>query len=167
MLRNTFLVLDCSRWSREKDPALPPARMRLETILTLASQFVNEFYDQNPLGHYLGVVICRDGEAEMLTSLGGSPKKHKLATDASIVTEMGRKDEPDIGGEFSLQNGIEVAGRLLGYAPRYGSREFIVIMSALVTCDPGDILGETLPRLLHAGIRMSTISLQSEVHLCK
>lgn len=166
MLRNTFLVLDCSRWSREKDPALPPARMRLETILSLASQFVTEYYDQNPLGH-LGVVICRDGEAEMLTSLGGSPKKHKLAIDAAIVTEMGRKGGPDIGGEFSLQNGIEVAGRSLGYAPRYGSREIIVIMSALATCDPGDILGETLPRLLHAGIRLSTISLQSEVHICK
>lgn len=166
MLRNTFLVLDCSRWSREKDPALPPARMRLEMILSLASQFVNEYYDQNPLGH-LGVVICSDGEAEMLTSLGGSPKKHKLAIDAAIVTEMGRKGGPDIGGEFSLQNGIEVAGRSLGYAPRYGSREIIVIMSALATCDPGDILGETLPRLLHAGIRLSTISLQSEVHICK
>lgn len=166
MLRNTFLVLDCSRWSREKDPALPPARMRLETILSLASRFVNEYYDQNPLGH-LGVVVCRDGEAEMLTSLGGSPKKHKLAIDAAIVTEMGRKGGPDIGGEFSLQNGIEVAGRSLGYAPRYGSREIIVIMSALATCDPGDILSETLPRLLHAGIRLSTISLQSEVHICK
>ena len=166
LLRNTFLVLDCSRWSREKDPALPPARMRLETILSLASRFVNEYYDQNPLGH-LGVVICRDGEAEMLTSLGGSPKKHKLAIDAAIVTEMGRKGGPDIGGEFSLQNGIEVAGRSLGYAPRYGSREIIVIMSALATCDPGDILSETLPRLLHAGIRLSTISLQSEVHICK
>ncbi|KAL3797486.1 hypothetical protein ACHAW5_010095 [Stephanodiscus triporus] len=166
MLRNVFLVLDCSRWSREKDPALPPARMRLETTLTLASEFVNEFYDQNPLGH-LGVVICRDGEAEMLTSLGGSPKKHKLALDAAMVTEMGRKGSRDIGGEFSLQNGIEVAGRSLGYAPRYGSREIIVIMSALATSDPGDILGETLPRLLHAGIRMSTVALQSEVHICK
>ena len=166
MLRHVYLVLDCSRWSREKDPALPPARMRLETTLSLASEFVNEFYDQNPLGH-LGVIICQDGEATMLTSLGGSPKKHKLALSAAIVTEMGKKGGPDIGGEFSLQNGIEVAGRSLGYAPRYGSREIIVVMSALATCDPGDILGETLPRLLHAGIRVSTIGLQSQVHISK
>jgi len=166
MLRHVYLVLDCSRWSREKDPALPPARMRLETTLNLASEFVTEFYDQNPLGH-LGVVLVQDGEAEMLTSLGGSPKKHKLALGAAIVTEMGKKAGSDVGGEFSLQNGIELAGRSLGYAPRYGSREIIVIMSALATCDPGDILGETLPRLLHAGIRMSAVSLQSEVHICK
>mmetsp|Transcript_7649 Transcript_7649/g.16659 ORF Transcript_7649/g.16659 Transcript_7649/m.16659 type:complete len:615 (+) Transcript_7649:39-1883(+) len=166
MLRHVYLVLDCSRWSREKDPALPPARTRLETTLTLASQFVNEFYDQNPLGH-LGVILCQDGESVMLTSLGGSPKKHKLALGAALVTEMGKKGGPDIGGEFSLQNGIEVAGRSLGYAPRYGSREIIVIMSALATCDPGDILSETMPRLLHAGIRVSTVSLQAEVHVCK
>mmetsp|Transcript_31184 Transcript_31184/g.56586 ORF Transcript_31184/g.56586 Transcript_31184/m.56586 type:complete len:594 (+) Transcript_31184:126-1907(+) len=166
MLRHLYLVLDCSRWSREKDPALPPARTRLETTLSLASDFVNEFYDQNPLGH-LGVILCRDGESVMLTSLGGSPKKHKLALGAALVTELGKKGGPDVGGEFSLQNGIEVAGRSLGYAPRYGSREIIVIMSALATCDPGDILGETMPRLLHAGIRVSTVALQAEVHICK
>ncbi|EED93000.1 predicted protein, partial [Thalassiosira pseudonana CCMP1335] len=165
MLRHVYLVLDASRWSREKDPALPPARLRLETIINLASEFVNEYYDQNPLGH-LGVVICQDGEAEMLTTLGGSPKKHKLALGAALVTEMKRRG-PSIGGEFSLQNGIEVAGRSLGYAPRYGSREIIVITSALATCDPGDILGETLPRLLHAGIRVSAVSLQAELHICK
>ena len=132
----------------------------------MASEFVNEFYDQNPLGH-LGIVLCQDGEADMLTSLGGSPKKHKLALGAALVTELGKKPTPDVGGEFSLQNGIEVAGRSLGYAPRYGSREIIVLTSALATCDPGDILSETLPRLLHAGIRVSTVALQAEVHICK
>mmetsp|Transcript_10048 Transcript_10048/g.15550 ORF Transcript_10048/g.15550 Transcript_10048/m.15550 type:complete len:579 (+) Transcript_10048:77-1813(+) len=165
MLRHVYLVLDCSQWSREKDPALPPARMRLETTLNLASDFINEYYDQNPLGH-LGVVLCKDGEAEMLTTLGGSPKKHKLALGAALVTEMTKGGGPSVGGEFSLQNGIEVAGRSLGYAPRYGSREIIVITSALATCDPGDILGETLPRLLHSGIRVSTVSLQAELHIC-
>jgi len=165
MLRHVYLVLDCSQWSREKDPALPPARMRLETTLNLASDFINEYYDQNPLGH-LGVILCKDGEAEMLTTLGGSPKKHKLALGAALVTEMSKGGGPSVGGEFSLQNGIEVAGRSLGYAPRYGSREIIVITSALATCDPGDILGETLPRLLHSGIRVSTVSLQAELHIC-
>ena len=98
MLRHVYLVLDCSRWSREKDPALPPARTRLETILGLASDFVDEYYDQNPLGH-LGIVLCRDGEAEMLTSLGGSPRKHKLALSAATSTELGRGGgRPEAGG---------------------------------------------------------------------
>jgi len=165
MLRHVYLVLDCSQWSREKDPALPPSRMRLEITLNLASEFINEYYDQNPLGH-LGVVLCKDGEAEMLTALGGSPKKHKLALGAALVTEMSKSGGSSVGGEFSLQNGIEVAGRSLGYAPRYGSREIIVITSALATCDPGDILAETLPRLLHSGIRVSTVSLQAELYIC-
>ncbi|KAL7542041.1 hypothetical protein ACHAWF_007077 [Thalassiosira exigua] len=166
MLRHCYLVLDCSRWSREKDPALPPARTRLETTLGLASDFVSEFYDQNPLGH-LGVVLCRDGEAEMLTGLGGSPRKHQLALGAALATELGKKGGPGLGGEFSLKNGIEVAGRSLGFAPRYGSREIVVVTSALATIDPGDILVETLPRLLQAGVRVSTVALQAEVHVCK
>ena len=167
MLRHVYLVLDCSRWSREKDPALPPARTRLETIFGLASDFVDEYYDQNPLGH-LGIVLCRDGEAEMLTSLGGSPRKHKLALSAAASTELGRDGgRPESGGEFSLQNGIEVAGRSLGYAPRYGSREIVVLASALATCDPGDVLGETLPRLLAANVRVSAVSLQASVHVYK
>ena len=170
MLRHLYLVLHCSRWSREKDSALNN-KLRLEIMIRLSMEFVNEYYDQNPLGH-LGICLVREGEAEMLTTLGGSPKRHTLALSAALIDEMKRsqrRTEKDaaIGGEFSLQNGIEVAGRSLGYAPRYGSREIIVVTSALATCDPGDILGETLPRLRHAGIRVSTVSMQAEMHICK
>jgi transcription initiation factor TFIIH subunit 2 len=166
MLRHVYLVLDCSRWSREKDSALNN-KLRLESMMSLSVEFVKEYYDQNPLGH-LGVVLVREGEAEMLTTLGGSPKRHVLALNAALVSEMKRGGKDDeIGGEFSLQNGIEVAGRSLGYAPRYGSREIIVLTSALATCDPGDILGETLPRLKHANIRVSSVSMQAEMHVCK
>ena len=170
MLRHLYLVLDCSRWSREKDSALNN-KLRLEIMIRLSMEFVNEYYDQNPLGH-LGICLVREGECEMLTTLGGSPKRHTLALSAALIDEMKRsqrRTEQDaaIGGEFSLQNGIEVAGRSLGYAPRYGSREIIVVTSALATCDPGDILGETLPRLKHAGIRVSTVSMQAEMHICK
>lgn len=133
-------------------------------------EFVLEYYDQNPLGH-LGIVLVREGEAEMLTTLGGSPKRHTLALNAALVSEMkrrsGGKKGEFVGGEFSLQNGIEVAGRSLGYAPRYGSREILVVTSALATCDPCDLLGETLPRLMSAGIRVSSVSMQAEMHVCK
>lgn len=165
MLRHLYLVLDCSRWCREKDASLNN-KLRLEIMISLCSEFVLEYYDQNPLGH-LGVVLVREGEAELLTTLGGSPKRHTLALNAALVSEMKRAGSENIGGEFSLQNGIEVAGRSLGYAPRYGSREILVITSALATCDPGDILMETLPRLMHAGIRVSTVSMQAEMHICK
>ena len=118
LIRHVYVVLDASAWSREKDPALPPARTRLETTLGVARDFVGEFYDQNPLGH-LGVVLCQDGEATLLTSLGGSPKKHVLALTAAGVAAAKRTGR-GVGGEFSLQNGLEVAGRSLGHAPRHG-----------------------------------------------
>lgn len=168
MLRHVYLILDCSRWSREKDPALNN-KLRLEIMISTSVEFVLEYYDQNPLGH-LGIVLVREGEAEMLTTLGGSPKRHTLALNAALVSEMkrsGGKKGEFVGGEFSLQNGIEVAGRSLGYAPRYGSREILVVTSALATCDPGDLLGETLPRLMSAGIRVSSVSMQAEMHVCK
>ena len=51
--------------------------------------------------------------------------------------------------------------------PRYDSREVLVIMGGLATCDPGDVLADTLPRLKAAGVRVSTVALQAEVHVCR
>jgi transcription initiation factor TFIIH subunit 2 len=177
MLRHLYLLLDCSRWSRYKDAALNN-KLLLEMTIGIGIEFVKEYYDQNPLGS-LGVVLLRGGEAEMLTNLGGSPNRHILALNAALVSELkrgsgnnhngkkGSDEDGIIGGEFSLQNGIEVAGRSLGYAPRYGSREILILTSALATCDPGDLLGETLPRLKAGGIRVSSVSMQAEMHVCK
>lgn len=69
--------------------------------------------------------------------------------------------------EFSLQNGLEVAGRSLGHQPRHGSREILILCGALSTCDPGHILTETLPRLMAANIRVSTFALSAELHICR
>ena len=69
--------------------------------------------------------------------------------------------------EFSLQNGLEVAGRSLGHQPRHGSREIMIVCGALSTCDPGHILTETLPRLMAANIRVSTFALAAELHICR
>lgn len=35
-------------------------------------QFIREFFDQNPLSH-LGILVLRNGVAERLTDLSGSP----------------------------------------------------------------------------------------------
>lgn len=72
-----------------------------------------------------------------------------------------------MGGEFSLQNGLEVAGRSLGHQPRHGSREAVIVTSALSTCDPGYLLTETLPKLQQASIRVSCIALTAELHVCR
>ncbi len=37
-----------------------------------AQAFIREFFDQNPLSH-LGLIVLRNGVAEKLTDLSGSP----------------------------------------------------------------------------------------------
>lgn len=44
-----------------------------------------------------------------------------------------------VGGEPSLQNSLELATKLLKLLPSHASKEILVIIGALTTCDPGDI----------------------------
>lgn len=162
MIRYLYVVIDASRWVRQKDPILQPGQ-RLNVMIEMCLDFVNEFYDQNPLSH-LGFVLIKNGEAEILTQLSGSARTHKVALQS--VIQMCASESAG-GGEFSLQNGLEVAGRSLGHQPRHGSREIVILTAALSTCDPGYILTETLPKLLTAKIRVSCFALQAELHICR
>lgn len=42
-------------------------------------------------------------------------------------------------GEPSIQNGLELALRSLRMLPSHASREVLIILGSLTTCDPGDI----------------------------
>jgi transcription initiation factor TFIIH subunit 2 len=135
MIRYVYLVIDMSAAMVEKDASIGGGT-RLHCTILLASEFVQKFFDQNPISH-LGLVIVKDGEAELLTQLSGNPRVHTQAL--SRATTHG-----SACGDFSLQNALEVSGRSLGHMPNYGSREIIVLCGALSTCDPGDILIETV-----------------------
>jgi transcription initiation factor TFIIH subunit 2 len=163
LIRYLYVLIDCSRWVRDKDPVLPPGT-RIDAMVSMLQEFVQEYYDQNPLSH-LGFVLLKNGEAEILTQLSSSSKTHKLALQS--VAQLASSEGPKGGGEFSLQNGVEVAGRSLGHQPRHGSREILILCGALSTCDPGQILTETLPRLQAANIRVSTLALAAEMHVCR
>lgn len=160
MIRYVYIVLDASRWMRDKDPILPPGT-KLEATIRMLQDFVNEYFDQNPLSH-LGIVVLQQGEAELVSPLSTSRKLHTLALQSVYQQSMSNK-----GGEFSLQNGLEVAGRSLGHQPRHGSREIVLITSALSTCDPGSLLTDTLPKLVHSRIRFSCFALTAELHICR
>ena len=168
MIRYMYLVIDASSFMREKDITISSgsgsSKTRLDVVLKLAWAFVAEYYDQNPLSH-LGIILLKDGEAEMLTMLSGSARVHKNALEALIESVSGTG--PTTGGEMSLQNGLEVAGRSLGHMPNYGSREIVLLVGALSTSDPGDVLCETVPRLKQARIRVSCIALVAEMYVCK
>jgi len=167
MIRYVYVVLDASRWMRTKDPTLPPGT-RLEMIIGLLQEFVQAYFDENPLSH-LGFILVKDGEAEILTPLSSNLKSQKMALQSigPMIAAEGNSSTRAAGGEFSLQNGLEVAGRSLGHQPRHGSREIVVITAALSTCDPGSILTETLPRLQQASIRVSCFELSAELHICR
>ena len=163
MIRYLYVIVDASRWMRQKDPVLPPGT-RLDVTLNLLQEFVQEYYDQNPLSH-LGFVLVRNGEAEILTPLSSSSKAHKVALQS--VSQLAASEGPNKGGEFSLQNGLEVAGRSLGHQPRHGSREIVVLCAALSTCDPGNILVDTFLASSRLGIRVSAFALAAEMHVCR
>jgi transcription initiation factor TFIIH subunit 2 len=42
-------------------------------------------------------------------------------------------------GEPSLQNALELALRSLRMLPSHASREILIVIGSLTTCDPGDI----------------------------
>lgn len=69
-------------------------------------------------------------------------------------------------GEPSLQNTLEMAGRVLKPLPGHASRELLVLFASLTTCDPGDI-NTTIQTLKTDGIRCSVIGLAAEVRICK
>ncbi|GAX11145.1 transcription initiation factor TFIIH subunit 2 [Fistulifera solaris] len=163
MIRYVYVLIDASRWTRQKDPVLPPGT-RLHCILQILQQFIRQYYDQNPLSH-LGFIYVKNGEAEILSPLSSNSKAHSLALQS--LAQVASTQTPHQAGEFSLQNGLEVAGRSLGHQPRHGSREVVVLTAALSTCDPGYILTDTLPKLKQAHIRVSSFALSAELHICR
>ncbi len=45
-----------------------------KTAAPCGQAFIREFFDQNPLSH-LGLIVLRNGVAEKLTDLSGSPAR--------------------------------------------------------------------------------------------
>lgn len=75
--------------------------------------------------------MMHNKRAEKLSDLGGNYRKH-----IKIVKGLNRTS---LLGEPSLQNGLEVCLKSLKLLPTHASREILVIMGSLTTCDPGDI----------------------------
>lgn len=151
MIRYIYFIIDFSDAMKQSD--LKPTR-RLLTI-QLMEEFIKEFFDQNPISQ-LGIIASYNRIAEKVTELSGNPKQQ--------IENISRRTEN--GGEFSLQNSLDVAKQTLGQIPSYGTREIVVIMGSLGTCDPGDIY-ETIKQLRKKNIRVSVIGLSAEMHVCK
>ncbi|XP_014224932.1 general transcription factor IIH subunit 2 [Trichogramma pretiosum] len=153
MMRHMYLILDCSESMTNQD--LKPTRFLCS--IKLLEDFIEEFFYQNPISQ-LGVIITRNKRAEKITDLTGNPKKP--------IKDLQALQQTSFTGEPSLQNSLELALKTLKMLPAHASREILVIMGSLTTCDPGDI-GETIQTLKADGIRCSVIGLAAELNVCK
>ena len=155
VLRSLFFVVDASAAAGETDPEMRPSR--LAVMIEAAQQFVNDFFEQNPIST-IAVLATRGGRAEMLTEPSCNPRQHIDALK-SLSADNGR-------GEASLQNALELARESLHAVPSFTTREVLVLSASLSSCDPGDIFA-TISALKREKLRCSIYSLQAEVFLCR
>lgn len=152
MMRHLFLVVDCSRSMEDQD--LKPNR--LTSTLKLLEKFVEEYFDQNPISQ-VGIITTKNKRAEKLTELAGNPSKHVCALRKAVDTVC--------LGEPSLYNALSLAVSTLKHMPGHTSREVLIVMSSLTTCDPANIY-ELIKTLKSLRVRVSVIGLSAEVRVC-
>lgn len=153
MMRHLFVIVDCSEVMQYQD--LKPNRQLF--TLKLLEKFVDEYFDQNPISQ-LGFISTKSKKAEKLSELAGNPKKHIEVLRSAV--NIGCEGEP------SLQNSLELAFQTLRSVPSHTSKEIVIILGSLTTCDPGDIY-ETIEMMKSNSIRCSVIGLTAELHVCR
>lgn len=79
----------------------------------------------------MGVIIMHNKRAEKISELAGSSRKH-----IKVIQGL---NKTSLVGEPSLQNGLEMALKSLKLLPSHASREILILMGSLTTCDPSDI----------------------------
>ncbi|XP_033828649.1 general transcription factor IIH subunit 2 [Periophthalmus magnuspinnatus] len=152
MMRHMFVVVDCSRSMEDQD--LKPTR--LASTLKLLEKFVEEYFDQNPISQ-LGIITTKNKRAERLTDLSGNPSRHTSALRKAADTVC--------VGEPSLYNALSLAMATLKHMPGHTSREVLIVMSSLTTCDPSNIY-DLIKTLKSLRVRVSVIGLSAEVRVC-
>ncbi|EFC50254.1 RNA polymerase II transcription factor TFIIH subunit [Naegleria gruberi] len=152
IIRFLYLVIDCSNGIM-----LPSQHdektSRAQSVISTAKEFIKEYFDQNPLSQ-LGIITTKNGVAKILKELTGNVKQ--------LVSEL----KKSFGGDPSLQNVLNLSYDSLHQIPNYGSKEVVVIYCSLSSCDPDNIFS-TIKQLKDNNIRVSLISLDAEVFVCK
>eukprot|EP01026_Neomeris_dumetosa_P072823 TRINITY_DN74331_c0_g1_i4.p1 TRINITY_DN74331_c0_g1~~TRINITY_DN74331_c0_g1_i4.p1 ORF type:complete len:356 (+),score=13.91 TRINITY_DN74331_c0_g1_i4:275-1342(+) len=151
MIRFLELMVDLSRYAGKQD--FKPNRAMV--VLGVVQQFIRDFFDQNPLSQ-LGLIALRDGQAERITELSGSPESHIMKL----------KENQTMEGVASLQNGLSMAMESLSTIPPYGHREVLILYASFTTCDPGDLM-KVVQQCKGEKITVSIVGLCAEVFICK
>ncbi|XP_039271856.2 general transcription factor IIH subunit 2-like [Styela clava] len=159
MMRHLYIVLDMSAAMNDQD--LKPNRAIAS--LKMLEIFVEEYFDQNPIGQ-LGIVISSDKRAKSVTAMSGTSHKHLEAIRKmkdGIIKDNGK----NLVGEPSLQNSLEMCERTLRQMPSHASRDVLIILGSLTTCDPGSMY-DTIEGMKKQSIRCSVVGLSAEIHIC-
>ncbi|KAL9048705.1 MAG: hypothetical protein Q9162_007588 [Coniocarpon cinnabarinum] len=164
IIRHVVLLLDMSSAMSETD--LKPTRLGL--TLTTSAAFVTAFFEQNPISQ-LAIVITRDGLAQRLTDLSGSPAVHLAALDKlrpkpNPEGKSGYTAEIEVIGNPSLENSLALSRGMLSAAPSHGTKEIIIVYAALLTADPGNI-HDTIRNLVQDRIRVSVVGLAARLRI--
>ncbi|KAK5071181.1 hypothetical protein LTS08_000181 [Lithohypha guttulata] len=154
IIRHLILILDLSLSTNEKD--LRPTRYHLTLLNTKA--FIREYFEQNPISQ-LGIIAMRNGVAEPISDMSGNPTEHIKAVDK-------QREPANASGQPSLENALEMARAALFHAPSHGTREILLIMSALHSVDPGDV-HKTIDSLVADKINAKVIGLAAQVAICR
>ncbi len=71
---------------------------RLAVMAGVLQSFIRKFFDENPLSH-LGIIIMRNGIAQRLTDLAGSPVRHLRTHNNNCSTALWYFDDLLISSE--------------------------------------------------------------------
>lgn len=153
IMRHLFIVLDMSEAMMRND--LKPTR--ISCTLKILEMFLSEFSGLNPISQ-VGIILSKDKKFELLSPMNSDMKGH-----ISAIQKL--KNSP-CTGEPSLQNSLEAASTTLKHMPSHTSKEILILMGSLTTCDPGDI-HSTIQSLASYNIRCSVIGLSAEIKVCK
>ena len=105
--------------------------------------------------------MTKNKRAELISELAGNSRQH-----IDNIRKLSSQEKANCVGEPSLQNSLELAIQTLRNMPAHASRELLVLVGSLTTCDPGDI-SSTIATCKALHIRCSVIALAAEVRIYK
>lgn len=153
IIRYVVLIVDLSIHALATDWRPTAA----ETALFMIKSFVSRFFDQNPLS-LLSVCALKEGIVFPISSFSSNPSVHLQALEL--------KENRQPKGEPSIQNALMYALNTLSLAPSHGTKQVILVYSALTSCDPGDIF-ETIKEVSRQKIQVDVIGLSAQIQICK
>lgn len=153
IMRHLYVVIDLSEAMLDLD--LKPSRFTV--TIKIIESFLNQFFDQNPISQ-VGIITTSNKRSNKVVELNGSVK--------TLLDGLKKITVNQCIGEASLQNSLEMSLMTMKNLPQHTSKQVLIIMGSLTTCDPSDI-DVTIKSLVEHNIRISVIGLSAEVQVCK